>query len=396
MKGRIQYLDGMRGLMAVNVVLHHFIIVFFPAMFFIQYNTNNILQKQYAMSPLSVFTNGNIAVQYFFVLSGFLITTSILKSSREYKAQFIFRKTYKKYKGLITIVFIGTFFSYLLMKGNFMFHLDSIGYGINSDFIIEYNNFDPSFKSMLYNVFIRTFTKNNQYVGPLWTMKWELWGSILCLITVTILKDKKYRRISYVILSLVVYIISTDLSSFIFGIFVADLYFYKKIDTTFLSRYYYRIIRNKVCLFVILMIGLYFATVPSEFVGIYSVLSKIPYMTTGVCHGVGISLIFWYILNNIYVQKILTLKTFLWLGKISPFIYALHWPLMLFFEHYIFQVLIKKGNTYNFSAILSFIISFPLIILISYLFHAVVDKGYCKKMVKSVKVYKKDTLEKNS
>ncbi len=75
---RLEYLDGIRSLMAINVVLCHFVEVYYPQMYYQAYaeSMGGVL-SWFASTPLSVLVNGNVAVQYFFVLTGFLVARSV-------------------------------------------------------------------------------------------------------------------------------------------------------------------------------------------------------------------------------------------------------------------------------------------------------------------------------
>lgn len=39
MNGKLQYLEGIRGVMAINVLVSHFIVVFYPQMYSAQYTS---------------------------------------------------------------------------------------------------------------------------------------------------------------------------------------------------------------------------------------------------------------------------------------------------------------------------------------------------------------------
>lgn len=78
---KIRSLDDLRGLMTINVVLNHFIVVFFPSMFFLDPGSTSKFQVFYSKSPFAMLTNGNIDVKYFFVLSGFLVALSVFNTN---------------------------------------------------------------------------------------------------------------------------------------------------------------------------------------------------------------------------------------------------------------------------------------------------------------------------
>ena len=74
---KLYYLDGMRGLMAINVILCHFVCVYFPQMYFQNFaQESSDFLSLFATTPLSATVNGNIAVMYFMALTGFLVGMS--------------------------------------------------------------------------------------------------------------------------------------------------------------------------------------------------------------------------------------------------------------------------------------------------------------------------------
>lgn len=373
LKKRLDYLDSIKGIMSLNVVLNHFIIVFYPAMFFIDKNSSNSILENYAKSPFSVLTNGNIAVMFFFSLSGFLTALIIFKSKDDFNLKKLIKRGFKKIKNILFLVVPSIFFAYLLMKFDLMFHLKSIGLGINSKFILDYNNFVPTISSVIYDSFIGVFLKKSLYVGPLWSMKWEFWGTMITMLLILIVRKNKFRRVFYVLSAILLITISANLPPFIFGVFIADLYVYDESNATYFSRYYYKIINSNLFLYILMIVGIYFSSVPVSFVGIYSWMSIIPFIHPVLIRSIGIAMIIFFVLKNSLVQKILSTPKLIWLGGISSYIYILHWPIMLSFEHYFFQVMINANFTFNVSAITSILITIPIIIFSSYLFKLIFE-----------------------
>ena len=75
--GKIQYLEGIRGVAALMVFFHHFLLAFFPSFNFAGDPATSHLgtfELNYWRTPLSVFTNGEFMVSLFFVLSGFVLS----------------------------------------------------------------------------------------------------------------------------------------------------------------------------------------------------------------------------------------------------------------------------------------------------------------------------------
>lgn len=67
---RLTYVDGIRGIASMLVVLCHLACVFVPELY-LPKGEISVLEKIWLNTPLNIFTNGNFAVQCFFVLSGF-------------------------------------------------------------------------------------------------------------------------------------------------------------------------------------------------------------------------------------------------------------------------------------------------------------------------------------
>src|SRR5687767_11167726 len=87
-KNKLEFLDGVRGVAAIIVVLHHFGIAFFPAINFLDpekiHLGNGQLELTIAKTPLNIFFNGGFAVSVFFVLSGFVLSYKFhLSGSRQ-------------------------------------------------------------------------------------------------------------------------------------------------------------------------------------------------------------------------------------------------------------------------------------------------------------------------
>ena len=154
---KLYYLDGMRGLMAINVILCHFVCVYFPQMYFqSSAQESSDFLSLFATTPLSATVNGNIAVMYFMALTGFLVGMSTFTKKASGIGWFV-KKSISRYTRLLPIVFIATLITYFTMVLNFQKHLLITDSLVNISFLKDYCNFNPNIKSLLINIFIKPF-----------------------------------------------------------------------------------------------------------------------------------------------------------------------------------------------------------------------------------------------
>lgn len=386
---KLYYLDGMRGLMAINVILCHFVCVYFPQMYFeISAKQSSGILNLFATTPLSATVNGNIAVMYFMALTGFLVGMSTFTKKSQGIGLF-FKKSISRYTRLLPIIFIATLITYFMMVFNFLKHLSITDSSVNIPFLQGYCNFSPNIKSLLINIFIKPFLSGSDYIGPFWTIKYEFLGYILTLFLAMTLKDNKYRRFLYVGASMLIMVLSVirfplaDMHYvvFIMGLFVADLKFNQ--NQTILSKFYSSFLNSKLCLILCYVIGIYFSCCTMFKTPLYSWWFSIPVVNKSLLRGLGIAILIFAFTQTTKIQKALSWKPFLALGECSFETYAIHWPLMLSLEAYLF-IVFRENLSYNVSALLSFVITLPVIYLASFLIHFSVEKY--NKMLKRIKI----------
>lgn len=81
------YLEGLRGLLSLIVVVHHFILLFQPLVFLGSNNPDDFKTRPLsgsillANTPLNLFMNGNWAVCMFFVMSGYVLSVKYFQTS---------------------------------------------------------------------------------------------------------------------------------------------------------------------------------------------------------------------------------------------------------------------------------------------------------------------------
>ena len=172
---RLPWIDGLKGVFSIFVVCCHLAVAFVPGLYIITKSETN-LQRIWVNTPLNVITNGNTAVQFFFFASGLLIARNVYLKIQGNKKQ---TSLLKKYTSLLHVIIPAILFSFILMKLDLMFHQDALALNTKLEALEEYNNFTPSFVKCLFEIFVGTFIDTSGYVAPLWTIRYEILGSVI-------------------------------------------------------------------------------------------------------------------------------------------------------------------------------------------------------------------------
>lgn len=385
---RIKYLDGIRGLMAMNVVINHFIVVYYPEMYFENYaKAQGGILSLFATSPLSVLVNGNIAVQFFFALAGYMLVVSINKIKIPTKMEWL-KRILHRYIRLLPMVIVATLFTYLLMKCDLMYNLEASHLVRNVGYLEAYNNFEATIGNLLYNIFLKTFFVESDYISPFWTIKYEFIGCIFFTVLILTLRKNRYRRIVWLLADFGFAVVCRLLGigmwyfgavSFGLGIVVGDVVNSREREenTIVLKLLDKKLVRGGMTL-----VGIYLCCIPRIFTGIYAFPELLRLFTDAFYRGVGVSLLLYVIHDCNFIQKFLEKDIFVSLGKLSFSVYAIHWPIMLSLEAGLFVVLLNRWS-YNTAAITSFIVTCVVILLVSIVVMKIVQmlEGLLKKLI---------------
>ena len=318
----------------------------------------------FATTPLNVLVNGNVAVVFFFALTGFLVGRSVfIKKNNDIS---IIDKLKTRYIRLLPLVIVATLFTFVTMQTGLQYHLSITSEYVNTSFLHSYCNFEPTLINLISHSIFWPFVDFSAYIGPFWTIKYELWGYIIVLIYATCLKKSRSREWIYLIVIVVMAIcLDSYYCIFIMGLFVADLCF--NTNPSFLKNVYQKLFNKKPLVFILFLISLYFSCCPMyEKSSLYCFWYKLPLLNHILLRGFGIALFLLVTNNSIIIQKILSVKPLVALGHISFETYALHWPIMLSLQAGLF-LLFEKQMNYSSAALLPFIITLPVIYIVSFL-----------------------------
>jgi peptidoglycan/LPS O-acetylase OafA/YrhL len=302
-KNRIDYLDSVRGIAAFMVVVYHYI--------------GWRWEKTIGFKLGALFFNGSDAVSLFFVLSGFVLSFKYFQTGQAMNLkEYIIKRFYRIYPA---------YFVTILM----MYLYNNYGLGIRLFTDLFYFNTQKVWQE-LYLV-----KSNHTLYIPGWTLGVEMVLSLL--LPFFIAAAQKNIHYIFALIPISLYIGAGHLSQFTMhfclGILLA--YFYPQIQT-------FDFKNSKMYPYRWLIFLLVFALFSIRHLDRMHPLGDKIYNLMGfwgidLFHITGIASFFilLFIINNPVAQKILTIKPFLFLGKISYSIYLMHWIVIIFvMEHW--------------------------------------------------------------
>ncbi|WP_019457736.1 acyltransferase family protein [Acinetobacter sp. GG2] len=346
--------ESIRGLACIAVVFSHLFGTFYPQLhnFYESALPKFQLAETIYNSPFTFLYSGTGAVFVFFVLSGYVLTLSSLKTT-DYKKRFSVSIT-KRYPRLA----IPALFSCLLMYLVLQVNVDVS----NIAEAMQKMKIQPNFFDAVYNGTIGAFATGDQrYNRALWTMRIELIGSFIIYIACLLQYKPALRHLFLLIIA----VVSTKIPEQI------QLGFY-----SFIIGHYFYFFRNKVPEIIsigIFVLGLYFCGAHNTSTS-YTLFSKIlGEKTYEYLNFLGGILIVLAVLKSKIIDKILDKKPLIWLGKVSFAIYLIHISIIYIICVPIFNLLMNNGFSFVFSSLLSSLITFIAILFFSNYYSKYVD-----------------------
>jgi len=355
---KIAYLDGLRGWAAFIVVVNHYFIQFYPAIFSGEVSQVHLpggIEIIIANSPLNIFFNGNFAVCIFFILSGFVLTHKFFVVKNY---ELVVSGAARRYFRLLFPVVLTSVLAYLLMRFS-LFDLNP--QGLSTSWIAGFWNFKPDFLQMIYEAFIGSFLYNNQhaYNPVLWTMYYEFFGSMLVFAVAALFYKISKRYFIYILL---IYLtINTFFVAFILGVLLADLSvnkpdFFNKIP--------------KLIVLSIFLLGLFIGSYPFPVDASTTIYKFMVLKTDFIANPVvfyqilGAFLLFITVLSSKRIKSILSHKFSVYLGKTAFSMYATHLLILASFSTFLFGILIQYVP-YNVATLIVLPTSLALILISS-------------------------------
>lgn len=319
-------------------------------------------------NPLSVLISGAFAVAIFFVLSGFVLTIGFFNSG---KPESIMRIAGKRYLRLMIPALASILLTLVVIAVGLNVFKDQVfditGSVWLRDLWPSVGSVTSAFNQGVWGVFFSPVT-DTSYNPVLWTMKFELLGSLLVFAVALIFGKAKHRWLVYLLLCLATF--QTWYLAFVIGMILADLYAHKKVP-------FFTGEKNYGWLVILLLVGIFLGGYPYS-VPDGSIYAAFQFPGLGVSENqslylsvasamVLISVICLRPLSKFFGSKYISL-----LGKYSFSIYLVHMA-VLFTAGAASFLLLQPYVGFHWAAAISTIVSIVVLAPVAYLFERYVD-----------------------
>lgn len=365
MTDKINYLDGLRGIAAINVMIMHFFIVLVPAIIYSDRMPSHFggLEQLFSSTPLGLIGAGNFSVCIFFVLSGYVLTYKYFKMKDK---KIIINGAVRRYIRLFVPVFAAIILAFLLAStGVFHYYIETVMISGNNNYA-NYWTFTPDIVDAVKQAIWGSFFAGEDTYNPvLWTMTIEFYGSML-VFAMTLLFGVQRTRWTFYLAAAVLFF-NSYYFAFVIGMVLAD---------TFNSKTSVFKTDNKIILSILLISGLFLGSYPVGTVtndSLYGFLNNGLFQTPKLTyHILGAGMIMYVLLNSRWLQNIFSSSVPVFLGKISYSLYLIHFLVISSFTCALFLFL-HSVFQYGTAVLISCFLSVLLIIPLSYLFYKYVD-----------------------
>lgn len=364
---KFAYLESLRGLASLTVVFAHFVVGFYPALYYAkagQAYAASSFEFMLSRTPLNLLYNGSFSVAVFFVLSGYVLTYKFFKDSRH--EVLLLPLAVKRYFRLLLPVLLSVGCSYIILSMGWYYRQPTTALTGNNPWLVGIWNFQPHLWTALRDGFYGVLIKRDvTYNLVLWTMNIELFGSLLVYFFVYWFRNSPKRYIVYTV-GMALFLRQHYLA-FILGMLLSDL--------SAREEGWFQKNRGQALFVVLLAIGLFMGSFPDEIPvkgTVYAFMDLEPLVTTRQYHILGAALIMIALLKLTWLQSFLSRKPLVLLGKISFSLYLLHTIIMGSLGNHLFAFFSQRLS-YHAAFAMTFSITLPVIFIASYLAYRLVD-----------------------
>lgn len=372
-KGKILYLEGVRGIAAITVVITHFVIAFYGAVYYMdvqQIHTAGGLELVIGQSVLAWYLSGNFAVPVLFVLSAYVLSYRFFCTQDE---EVVRRSACRRYFRLAVPNAVSVLFGYVVLRLGGICSSEASGITL-SHWLDSFYHFDADFfaalKQGLWDGFFAydPYTSFSVSYNPaMWTMSFELAGSFF-VFAFLLLFGRMTRR--YAVYAALFFIVGRGYySAFLFGLLIAD-----GNGSLWGERLRSLLERRSVLAWLLLVAGGcltgYFSdgrNVWSQFLDQAGAgLRYAGFDLWILYHNIGAAMMLIGVMFNPLLRRLLASRPLVFLGRLAYSMYLIHVVLLCSAGCSVFLYLQAKGWSYHGSVAGSGLACVPVILICSY------------------------------
>ena len=380
---RLMALEGLRGLAAISVVVFHFLVLFYPALYygtgFLQHSK---IEDNLHGTPFNAFISGTFAVSVFFVLSGFVLTVGFFQTK---KNTIIEKLAIKRYFRLMLPALASVILAWLYITFGLSHNIQAYVFTQSPSMNLLWET-NTNFFHALYEGTIAIFTQGPIYNfnSVLWTMKYEFIGSFIIFIVALVFGRSKLRLFVYIALIIALY--NTWFLGFIFGMLLADIYVNRP-----------KILPNKkLLLYPLAIISVVLGGFPTgSITGTAYSFIALPWIrpdqNQSLYTSLGAFLLIICILNIPLLKKFMSSKPLVKIGSYTYSMYLVHQPIIYTLGTGMFTLFIQHFG-YNKSVAMSILVTVPIVAIATIYFYKYVEVSSLQFAAYFEKIYtgKKD------
>lgn len=383
---RFMELEGLRGLAALVVVLHHAVFMFYTPLntgkMGVDHNPFPFEQHIYG-TPLALVYAGTLAVAIFFVLSGFVLSIGYFQTKNK---AIIKKLASSRYLRLMLPALASVLIAFFIMatglNGVLANAAATIGGGSGYANALQ---FDASFLDAIKNGALEIFISDRHpYNTVLWTMFIEFWGSFMVFGFLLLFAKLKHRWLAYI--GFIVLTFNTWFLPFILGVIIADLY---------ANGWFEKIKKQKYIVPALLAGAITFGAFPNQRIKgtFYENFNVIQVVLPDVHRKMFfVTLAATMLLVAVLMSKPLAsqLKRVSWLGRYTYSLYLTHKFVLFVFASFVFLTFLPMG--YNKAALLAVGLSIPMFVLVTYLFEKYIDAPSIRLASRFARLFTRESL----
>jgi peptidoglycan/LPS O-acetylase OafA/YrhL len=371
-KNRFESLDSLRGIAAITVICSHFNLDYFLGG----------ISTPFKNTPLHIFYDGEAAVVFFFVLSGFVLSYKYLKNGAEKLdklslSQFFIARIFRLYPLFWTVLILTA------LAATQLYHEYRTIPERTWTFWWWRNSFDPGDflkqASLLYDqgFFINLFGRHNDnlYIPQGWTLETELILSLMVPFMVVLVYRSSYWLIAFVLSTIFLFNAPVYMVHFGMGILLAK--YLPQLGSFMLSR-------KKIFQFLALLVGLFLYSYRYS-VAIHfptqSVLQIILFSPNAVFFfvGAGSVIIILSALHSVRLRKMLSAPLMSAIGKSSYGIYLCHTLILTVFTPMLIYWLNNHGIINSWVIITTgLVFTITVSILLAFILHHLIELPFIR------------------